>query len=164
VQISVGKSENGKIKAATLCTHLTQLGLAIDRLVTDRNTGERTGSRLLRGKLFSDLKSQVRSRTSIKSSIFCAYIHTILVILANKLARREELKTYIDVEDFQLIIEQALQDTKLVGRASAIQRITITIICCTTGLRPSSLGPPHETYESHGKVRIPPALPLGCLY
>ena len=75
MQISVGKSENGKIKAATLCTYLTQLGLAIDRLVTDSNTGELTGSQLLRGKLFADLKRQVHSRTS-RNHLFSAHIFT----------------------------------------------------------------------------------------
>ncbi|KIM43874.1 hypothetical protein M413DRAFT_9764 [Hebeloma cylindrosporum] len=135
VQVSVGRAAaNGKIKASTLCTYLTQLCLAIYRLVTDRVSGEKVGNELLRGKLFSDLKDQV---------------HTL--ILSEKLDRHEELKTYFGVEELQLIIEQALEDTKLSGRASAIQRITITVICCMTGLRPSSLGPSNKTYGAQGK-------------
>jgi hypothetical protein len=83
-----------------------------------------------------------------KITYFCTYIHTILVVIRHELDCHEDIKTYFGIEELQLIIEQALEDTKLAGRASAIQRIAITIVSCMTGLRPSSLGPCNKTYET----------------
>jgi hypothetical protein len=57
-----------------------------------------------------------------------SFPHTYSVVIANDLDRHEDHKFYFGIEKLQLIIEQALEDTKPAGRVSAIQRITISII------------------------------------
>jgi hypothetical protein len=140
------------IVADTLLEKAMQFANAICCFGRDPQTKLKAGSKYVYNGFLQQLLDQTYT-----SKIFLAiYVHIFkpkLVVTVNKLQRHLNKKNYFGREEFQLMVEQALDDTKLSGRKITIQRIAIIALAFIIGLRPSSLGPCEKAYEEQEKAR-----------
>jgi len=147
-----GKGESGYIVADMLLEKAMQFANVICTYACDPKTKLKAGSKYIYGSFMQTLLDQ--TYTSKVISIIYAHIlnPTYIVVMANKLQRHLNKKIYFSREEFQLMVEQALDDTVIHGCKITLQWLAILGLAFIIGLRPGSLGPSEKLYEEQEKV------------
>ncbi|KIM48823.1 hypothetical protein M413DRAFT_6130 [Hebeloma cylindrosporum] len=136
-----GKGEDDFVAAKTLLTKAMQFANCICQFGCDPRTSLKAGSKFIYSGFLQKLLDQTYTSKFIQP----------LFVTTNKLQHHLNVKVYFSHEEFQLIIKQALEDTKVSGRKITLQRLAVVGPAFIIALRPSSLGPCEKEYEEHGK-------------